>query len=104
MTDIKIAVAGAGGRMGRALIQAVTQAEGLILGVATEQPTSNLLGTDAGELAGVRRLGLVVVPDPEPVLADFGVLIDFTSPTASLGHLELCRRACLLYTSPSPRD
>lgn len=93
MTEIGIAVAGAGGRMGRALIQAVTQAEGLTLGVATEQPTSSLLGTDAGELAGVGRLGIAVCPDPEPVLADFEVLIDFTTPTASLRHLELCRRA-----------
>jgi len=93
MTDIRIAVVGAGGRMGRALIRAVTEAEGLTLGAATEQPTSSLLGADAGELAGTRRLNIEVHPDPEPVLADFEVLIDFTTPTATRHHLELCRRA-----------
>lgn len=93
MTEIGIAVAGAGGRMGRALIQAVTEADGLTLGVATEQPGSSLLGTDAGELSGVGRLGVAVCPDLGPVLAGFDVLIDFTTPTATLRHLELCRDA-----------
>ncbi len=93
MTDIGIAVAGAGGRMGHALIRAVTEAEGLTLGAATEQPGSSLLGADAGELAGTGRLGVTVHPDLEPILGDFDVLIDFTTPTASLRHLELCRGA-----------
>jgi len=93
MTNIAIAVAGAGGRMGRTLIQAVTQAEGLGLGAATEQPGNSLLGADAGELAGVGRLGVEVSADLEPVLDRFGVLIDFTSPAATMRHLALCRRA-----------
>jgi len=93
MTDIRIAVAGAGGRMGRALIRAVTQAEGLTLAVATEQPASSLLGADAGELAGTGRLEVAVRPDLGPVLGDFDVLIDFTTPAATLQHLALCRRA-----------
>lgn len=93
MTDIGIAVAGAGGRMGRILVRAVTGAEGLTLNVATEQPGSSLLGADAGELAGVGRLGVAVRPDPESALDDFDVLIDFTTPTATLGHLDLCHRS-----------
>jgi len=93
MTEIGIAVTGAGGRMGRTLIRAVTEAEDLTLGVATEQPGSSLLGADAGELAGIRRLGVAVRPDPESALDDFEVLIDFTTPAATLRHLELCRRA-----------
>ncbi len=93
MTDIKIAVAGAGGRMGRALIRAVTEAEGLTLGVATEQPAGSLLGADAGALAGTGRLGIEVRPDLEPVLTGFDVLIDFTTPTATLQHLGLCHCA-----------
>jgi len=92
MTEVRIAVAGAGGRMGRTLIRAVTEAEDLTLGTATEQPDSSLLGADAGELAGVGRLDVAVRPDLEPVLRDFDVLIDFTTPAATLGHLELCRR------------
>ena len=61
MSDVRVAVAGAGGRMGRALVQAVTEGEGLRLGAATEQPGSSLLDTDAGELAGVGRLGFVMI-------------------------------------------
>jgi len=93
MSEIRIAVAGAGGRMGRNLIQAVTEAQGLRLGAATEQPESSLLGTDAGELAGVGRLDVPLVADLSEVIDDFDVLIDFTVPTATMVHLALCRRS-----------
>lgn len=92
MSDVRIAIAGAGGRMGRTLIQAVTDAEGLAVAVASEQPCSSLLGVDAGELAGVGRLGVAVEADLEPLLDRFDVLIDFTAPVATMHHLELCRR------------
>ncbi|NKN33554.1 4-hydroxy-tetrahydrodipicolinate reductase [Marichromatium bheemlicum] len=93
MTDIRIAVAGAGGRMGRALVQAVTEAEGVVLGAATERAGSSLLGTDAGELAGVGALGVTLVAELATVLDDFDVLIDFTAPAATLAHLNVCRDA-----------
>lgn len=92
MADIRIAVAGAGGRMGRTLIQAIQVADGLSLGVATEQTGSSLLGTDAGELAGVGRLGVEVGPDLDTLLGSFDALIDFTVPAATMRHLDLCRR------------
>jgi len=91
MSNIRIAVAGAGGRMGRTLIQAVAEAEGLSLGAATEQLGSSLLGTDAGELAGVGHLDVAVRPNLESLLDDFDVLIDFTTPAATMSHLERCR-------------
>jgi 4-hydroxy-tetrahydrodipicolinate reductase len=93
MQTIRIAVAGAGGRMGRTLVQAVTETEGLSLGAATERPDSSLLQADAGELAGVGRLNVPVVPELSERLDDFDVLIDFTSPGATTAHLELCRTA-----------
>ncbi len=93
MTEMRIAVAGVAGRMGRTLVQAVTEAEGLALGAAVERPESGLLGADAGELAGVGRLGVAVGADLGVVLDAFDVLIDFTAPTATLRHLELCRGA-----------
>jgi len=93
MSDIRIAVAGAGGRMGRTLTQAVTEAQGLTVTVASEQPNSSLQGADVGELAGIGRLGVAVCSDLEPVLNGFDVLIDFTKPAATLHHLGLCRRA-----------
>ena len=60
---LKIAIAGAGGRMGRQLIQAVHNAEGAELGVAFERKGSSLVGADAGELAGIGTLGIKVSDD-----------------------------------------
>jgi 4-hydroxy-tetrahydrodipicolinate reductase len=77
--------------MGRALIQAVTETKGLAISAASEQPGNSLLGADAGELAGVGRLGVEVRPDLEPRVDVVDVLIDFTSPAATMRHLLLCR-------------
>lgn len=90
---IKIAVAGAGGRMGRTLIEAVCNAQGCELGAATEQAKSSLIGADAGELAGVGKLNVKIVASLAEVVDAFDVLIDFTSPSATLLHLEICRKA-----------
>ncbi|MET0027066.1 MAG: 4-hydroxy-tetrahydrodipicolinate reductase [Candidatus Thiodiazotropha sp.] len=87
----RVAVVGAGGRMGRSLVQAVHETAGLTLGAATERPASSLLGADAGELAGVGKLGVTLVEDLAQVAGDFDVVIDFTSPQATLQHLEVCR-------------
>jgi 4-hydroxy-tetrahydrodipicolinate reductase len=92
MSVIRVAIAGAGGRMGRTLVQAVTEAEGLAVTVASERAGSSLLGADVGELAGVGRLGVEVRPDLEPVVGDLDVLIDFTAPAATMQHLALCRQ------------
>lgn len=89
----RIAIAGAGGRMGRALIQAVVAADGASLSAAIERPDSSLLGADAGELAGVGKLGVQVVGDTAAVAADFDVLIDFTAPVATVANIEVCRQA-----------
>ncbi|SDY06531.1 4-hydroxy-tetrahydrodipicolinate reductase [Allochromatium warmingii] len=90
MGDIRIAIAGAGGRMGHNLVQAVTETDGLTLGAATERAGSSLIGADAGELAGVGQLKVPIVAELASVLADFDVLIDFTAPAATLAHLALC--------------
>ncbi len=87
----RVAVVGAGGRMGRSLVQAVHETAGLTLGAATERPGSSLLGADVGELAGVGKLGVSLVEDLAQVVADFDVVIDFTSPQATLQHLQVCR-------------
>ena len=83
---------GAGGRMGRALVEAVSSAEGLRLGAATERPGSPFVGADAGELAGVGGLGVAIAPGLAAVVDDFDVVIDFTAPAATMEHLDLCRR------------
>lgn len=93
MSEINIGVAGAGGRMGRTLVQAVTETDGMKLGAASERTNSSLLGADAGELAGVGRLGVPLVSDLSGVLGEFEVLIDFTTPAATMAHLAVCRGA-----------
>ncbi|AKH19878.1 4-hydroxy-tetrahydrodipicolinate reductase [Sedimenticola thiotaurini] len=88
----RVAVVGAAGRMGKALIQAVTDAEGMNLGAAVERPGSTLIGADAGELAGVGCIGVTVRDSLETVAEDFDAVIDFTTPQATLNHLEICRQ------------
>ncbi len=89
----RIAVCGAGGRMGRALIQAIAATEGAELGAAIERPESSLVGTDAGELAGLGRLGVTIVGSLTSVLNDFDVLIDFTAPVATVENVNICQQA-----------
>lgn len=89
---IRVAVTGAAGRMGKALVQAVTETEGLQLSVATEHPESSLVGADAGEVAGIGKLGVAIGADLEAAADDFDTLIDFTRPGPALAHLEVCRR------------
>ncbi len=93
MDEARIAVAGAAGRMGRALVQAVSDAEGVMLTVASESPQSHALGVDAGELAGVGHLGVTIDADLGLRQDLFDILIDFTTPAATLDHLALCRQA-----------
>ncbi|WP_445116932.1 4-hydroxy-tetrahydrodipicolinate reductase [Acinetobacter sp. WZC-1] len=88
----RIGVLGAGGRMGRILIQAVQEA-GYQLAAAVERPESSLIGSDAGELAGIGAVGVRVSGDLQQVLQDCDVVIDFTAPTATEQHLKLCREA-----------
>ncbi|QTF07062.1 4-hydroxy-tetrahydrodipicolinate reductase [Brenneria izadpanahii] len=91
-SSIRIAVAGAGGRMGRQLIQAVEQTKGAVFGAALERQGSSLVGADAGELAGVGKSGVAVSDSLDAVCDDFDVLIDFTRPEGTLAHLAFCRR------------
>ena len=89
---VKIAVAGAGGRMGKILIEAVSLNENAVLSAAIERPESSLVGTDAGELAGIGNNGVKVSGSLESAINDFDVLIDFTAPTASVNNAEVCAK------------
>ncbi|HHH43508.1 MAG TPA: 4-hydroxy-tetrahydrodipicolinate reductase [Gammaproteobacteria bacterium] len=89
---IRIAIPGAAGRMGRTLIDACQRAEGMQLGAATERGGHDLIGSDAGLVAGVGELGVELGADLESAVDQYDVLIDFTAPAASLQHLDICRR------------
>lgn len=87
----RVAIAGAAGRMGRALVEAVAASEnGLQLGAATLRADDERLGQDVGLLAGVGALEVRAVHDLGAVLDDFDLLIDFTEPTLSLQMLAQC--------------
>ena len=89
----RVAIAGAAGRMGRALVQAVAADADLTLGAALERPAMPLIGQDAGELAGVGGLHVPVGDSLAGALPQFDVLIDFTVPAATLEAVSVCRGA-----------
>ena len=89
----RIAISGVSGRMGRALIEACHRGSGMRLGAALDRPDGTAVGADAGELAGLGRLGVRVEGDLHKALDQFDVLVDFTRPEATLGYLEICRKA-----------
>lgn len=86
----RIAVTGAAGRMGRTLIEAISQTEGLTLTAAIEMPGNSLVGADAGELVAQGKSGVLLVDSLAAVVDDFDTLIDFTAPQATLANAELC--------------
>ena len=88
---LRIAITGAAGRMGRTLIEAVHNTEGCVLSAAIEHTGNSLVGADAGELAGVGKLGVEIVDSIIPVSDEFDVLIDFTRPEATLSNIAVCK-------------
>jgi 4-hydroxy-tetrahydrodipicolinate reductase len=87
---IKVVIAGASGRMGHILLEAVAAAPDLRLHAALDRPGSPALGRDAGELIGT-HLDVAVTADVKAALAGADVLIDFTRPEATLLHLAACQ-------------
>ncbi|KAB7627909.1 4-hydroxy-tetrahydrodipicolinate reductase [Alkalilimnicola sp. S0819] len=89
----RIAIAGAAGRMGRTLIEAVLAQPALTLTAAVDRPGGSLIGADCGELVGQGTLGVRVSDELAAVLDDFDVLIDFTTPEATVANVAACRAA-----------
>jgi 4-hydroxy-tetrahydrodipicolinate reductase len=76
--------------MGRCLIQAVQQTEGLTLSAAIDRAESSLIGADAGELAGVGKLNVAISSDVAAATADSDVIIDFTLPEVTMALIPHC--------------
>lgn len=87
---LRIAVAGIAGRMGKIIVEAITRTPGVKLGAASVRHNSPSLGEEVGGLCGLPSQGVYAVDDLSEVLEDFDVLIDFTSPAATMAHLEFC--------------
>ena len=86
----RIAIAGASGRMGRVLIEAVDQAPDMVLAGALDVPGNPGLGQDAAAFLG-QASGIRITSDLNEGLKNAQVLIDFTRPEGTLAHLAMCR-------------
>lgn len=89
MTLLKIAVAGASGRMGRMLIETIDAAEDAVLAGALDVAESPSIGTDAAAMLG-KPAGVLIESDLAKGLAGADYLIDFTRPEGTLKHVEYC--------------
>jgi 4-hydroxy-tetrahydrodipicolinate reductase len=94
---MRLAIMGAGGRMGRALMQAVTGMGGCDVAAAVEQEGSPFIGRDAGELAGVGALGVAVTADALEIFTKVDGILDFTSPKASVAYAGLSAQARIVH-------
>ena len=87
---IKVGVIGAGGRMGRMLIEATQDNPQTTLSAAIERQGSSLVGADAGEVAAIGRLEIQIIDDLKAVISDIDVLIDFSLPAATEQNMQVC--------------
>jgi 4-hydroxy-tetrahydrodipicolinate reductase len=90
-SPLRIAIAGASGRMGRMLIEAVLNAPDCELAGALDISGNPALGMDAGAFLG-RSTGVIITSDVAAGLAQAQVLIDFTRPEGTLAHLRVCQQ------------
>ena len=88
---LRVAIAGASGRMGQMLVEAVLQADDMVLAGALDVAGSPAIGRDATAAFGAPQ-GLAITADLDTGLAGADVLIDFTRPEGTLAHLAACRR------------
>jgi 4-hydroxy-tetrahydrodipicolinate reductase len=97
MSDMRLVVVGAAGRMGRMLIRAIHDAPGCVLSAAIERPGSPLLGSDAGVLAGLPACGVVVTDDALPAFVEAEGVLDFTMPEATVAFAALAAQARIVH-------
>ncbi len=97
MSDMRLIVAGAGGRMGRTLVKAIADTAGVTLVGAVDAPGSAVIGRDAGELAGLGANGVHVAADPAPLLDQADGVVNFTIPAATIALAEIVARRGLVH-------
>ena len=92
MAEMRLVVAGAGGRMGRTLVKAIADSKGFALAGALEDARSPLIGWDAGVLAGLGENGIKLAGDAGPLLEQADGIIDFTAPAATVAFAALAAK------------
>ena len=97
MADMRLIVAGAGGRMGRALTRVISETPGAVLAGALEAPGSELLGKDAGALAGLPANGVELSADLWAMSANADGILDFTVPAATIANVAIAAQRGLVH-------
>jgi len=97
MSDMRLIVAGAGGRMGRALTRVISETPGAILSGALEAPGSELLGKDSGVLAGLPANGVLLSADLWSLSAEADGILDFTVPRATIANVAIAAQRGLIH-------
>src|ERR1700731_45266 len=97
MADMRLIVAGAGGRMGRTLTRVISETPGAVLTGALEAPGSELLGKDAGVLAGLPENGVKLSADLWTLSADADGILDFTVPAATIANVAIAAQRGLVH-------
>jgi 4-hydroxy-tetrahydrodipicolinate reductase len=97
MSDMRLIVAGAGGRMGRALTRVISETPGAVLAGALEAPGSELLGKDAGTLAGLPASGIKLSADLWSLSAEADGILDFTVPAATIANVAIAAQRGLVH-------
>jgi 4-hydroxy-tetrahydrodipicolinate reductase len=108
MSDMRLVVAGAAGRMGRVLVEIIRQTPGAHLSAALEQPGSIAIGQDAGLLAGCGQMGVTISGDSLAAVAGADGILDFTSPQSTVELAALAAQARIVHvigtTGLNPSD
>jgi 4-hydroxy-tetrahydrodipicolinate reductase len=97
MSDMRLIVAGAGGRMGRALIRTISETPGAVVAGALEAPGSELLGQDAGILAGLPESGIKLSADLWTLSKEADGILDFTVPAATIANVAIAAQRGIVH-------
>jgi len=97
MSEMRLIVAGAGGRMGRALTRVISETKGAVLAGALEAPGSELLGKDAGVLAGLPANDVKLSADLWSMSANADGILDFTVPAATIANVAIAAERGLVH-------
>lgn len=96
-TPMKLVVVGAAGRMGKALIQVIADADNVVLHAALGRPGSVVIGSDAGEIAGCGHLGVAITDDPLSAFLHADGVIDFSAPETTTEFAALAAQARIVH-------
>src|SRR4026207_1116651 len=97
MSDMRIAVLGAAGRMGQTLTRVLAATPGGGVGGGIEARGPPAVGRDIGEVAGIEPLGVAITEDPLPVFASIQGVLDFTTPGSTVPFAALAAQARIVH-------